>query len=118
MSEGYVIAIAGILLSVIGFFLVRWINSVDDTIDKLKGQVRDLSDKIEAKLATVEDLKNYAVHKNNCNHVHQEISKQIMRERCRVNDLYQRLSEGDFVKRTQRKTFSQLGDEKENSSKN
>lgn len=108
MSEGVIIAIGTAVASIISYFVVRWMNGVDKTIQQIQDKMTELEKHVNEKLATVDDLKEYAVHKNTCNHVHQEMNKSIMRERYRVNELHQRLADLHPQSKTPRKTFPPL----------
>lgn len=113
MTESIILTIVGIAVSIIGFFIVRWMNGVDTVMKDVQEKLKSLEEKVDSKLASVDDLRCNAVHRNTCQVNHQNVIKQIIRERYRITDLVERLERGDYTKKTPRKSFYEIGQENE-----
>lgn len=61
MSEGVITAIISTLLSVVGYFAMRWLEGINKQLDELESLIDDLSKKVaelERNMVTRQELSN------------------------------------------------------------
>lgn len=90
----FLFVIIGILCSVIGFFVVRWMSEMDKKWESVQGSLTGNIKDVDKLTTRVEKLEGTVVINRNCNDTASLLTQKVNRERYRINAIEDMLRAG------------------------
>lgn len=104
MTEQIVVIIISVILSALGFFLVKWIHGIEKSYDKLVTLFQQLKTSSDDFSHRITQLEQTSVKIHHCSERINLQTQKINRERYRVNNIEERLNTRDPSQQPRRRT--------------